>query len=261
MISVRGRQIPVASLVRPHVVMIAAWILSMISLPIARWTWGDGVIPVSSFIGVIFQFLAVVMILLGRWHWRRVLWTTIAVGVLTWAAEALGSKTGFPFGSYYYTELLQPQVFGVPLLIPFAWMMMLAPAWAVAQSITGPLTTPARRAAFVAISALAMTAWDLYLDPQMVGWGFWIWQQPGEYFGIPLVNYAGWLLVSGLVTWIVRPVPVPATGLLVIYGIVWILQAIGLAIFWGQPGPAAFGFVAMGLLLGAALLHQRKAVT
>jgi hypothetical protein len=50
-------------------------------------------------------------------------------------------------------------------------------------------------------------------------------------------------------------------GLLVIYGIVWILQAIGLAIFWGQPGPAAFGFVAMGLLLGAALLHQRKAVT
>jgi putative membrane protein len=95
----------------------------------------------------------------------------------------------------------------------------------------------------------------------MVGWGFWVWQQPGEYFGIPLVNYAGWLLVSGLVTWIVRPAPVPVTGLLVIYGIVWILQAIGLAVFWGQAGPAAFGFVAMGLLLVAALLHQRKAVT
>jgi lycopene beta-cyclase len=258
MMSIRGKQVAVGSLARPYVLMIVVWILSMISLPIARWTWGDGVIPLSSLIGVIFQFLAVVMILMHRWDWRRVLTVTLIVGVMTWAAEALGSKTGFPFGSYYYTDLLQPQVFGVPLLIPFAWMMMLAPAWAVAQAIVGPVTTPRRRAAFIAVSALAITAWDLYLDPQMTGWGFWVWQQPGEYFGIPLVNYLGWLLVSGLVTWIVRPAPVPVISLLVVYAIVWILQAIGLAVFWGQPGPAFFGFIAMGLLLGAALMRLRK---
>jgi hypothetical protein len=31
-----------------------------------------------------------------------------------------------------------------------------------------------------------------------------------------------------------------------IYTLTWILQVVGLGIFWGQPGPALIGFVAMG---------------
>ena len=99
---------------------------------------------------------------------------------------------------------------------------------------------------------------DLYLDPQMVGWGFWKWEQPGLYFGIPLVNFAGWFAVAAGVSVIIGPRRVAALPLLVIYGVVWVFQAIGLAIFWGQPGPAFFGFCAMGLMLGAALLRARR---
>jgi putative membrane protein len=164
-----------------------------------------------------------------------------------------------PFGVYSYTDLLQPQLFGVPLLIPLAWMMMLAPSWAVASVIVGRERSSWRkRAAFILISALAITAWDLYLDPQMVGWGFWVWAQPSGYFGIPWVNFLGWILTGAVVTAIVRPDDLPITPLMVIYGIVWILQAIGLAVFWGQPGPAVFGFAAMGGLL--ALAYARRNV-
>lgn len=258
MISTLKPNLTFSSLTRPHVIFTAAWILSMIMLPIARWTWGDSVIPTASFVGVIMQFLAVIFILLARWSLRYTITVTVIVGVLTWAAEALGSKTGFPFGEYDYTALLQPQVFGVPLLIPFAWMMMLAPAWAIAQTLVRDRSTARGKFAFIAVSALAITAWDLYLDPQMVTWGFWVWQQPGEYFGIPLVNYAGWLLVSGVVTAIVRPQTVPVVPLLVIYGIVWILQAIGLAVFWGQPGPALAGFAAMGVLLALSIYRLMR---
>lgn len=244
---------------RPYVWMIAAWVLSMISLPIARWTWGDSVIPIMSLIGVIFQFAAVIVILQARWGTRRTLITALIVAVLTWSVEALGSKTGFPFGVYSYTDLLQPQLLDVPLLIPLAWMMMLGPSWAVAYVIVGrDLSTFGRRAAFVALSAAAITAWDLYLDPQMVGWGFWIWAEPSGYFGIPWVNYLGWLGTGALVTLAARPDHLPVTPLIVIYGIVWILQAIGLAVFWNQPGPAFFGFAAMGGLLALAYARRNR---
>jgi putative membrane protein len=226
----------------------------MIALPVARWTWGDAIIPASSTFSVLMQSAAVICILWERWGRRRTLATLAAVAVLTWAAEWLGSTTGVPFGSYHYTELLQPQLAGVPLLIPLAWLMMLGPSWAIAYAILGQhLMGVKRLVALAAFTAAAMTAWDLYLDPQMVGWGFWIWDQPGVYFGIPLVNFAGWFAVAATVTLIVRPRPVPLQPLLIIYAVVWIFQAIGQSVFWGQVGPAVFGFVAMGLLFSLAL--------
>jgi uncharacterized membrane protein len=226
----------------------------MIALPVARWTWGDAVIPAFSTLSVLMQSAAVLCILLEGWGRRRTLVTFAAVAMLTWAVEWLGSTTGVPFGSYHYTELLQPQLVGVPLLIPLAWLMMLGPSWAIAYAILGQHLKGVKQ--LVALSALtgaAMTAWDLYLDPQMVGWGFWIWDQPGVYFGIPLVNFAGWFAVAAAVTLIVRPRPVPFQPLIVIYAVVWIFQAVGLSVFWGQVGPALFGFVVMGLLLALAL--------
>lgn len=239
--------------------MIGAWIISMISLPILKWIWGESIIPFAAFTGVIFQFLAVFTILLPAWGIRKTIITTLVVAIMTWGAEAIGSTTGFPFGAYHYTELLQPQLTGVPLVIPLAWMMMLAPSWALAE-VTVKRIEDARikRLLFVFISSLAITAWDLYLDPQMVGWGFWAWQFPEGYFGIPWINYLGWIVVSALVTIIVRPDKLPVKPLILVYGIVWILQAIGLAFFWGQPGPALFGFLGMGSLLLLAYTQRHE---
>ena len=42
----------------------------------------------------------------------------------------------------------------LPLLVPLAWLMMLPPAWAVSQRITGRVSG----VAFVAVSALAFTS-------------------------------------------------------------------------------------------------------
>lgn len=230
---------------------VLAWVLSMIALPIARWVMGDAAISWGVIITVVFQVAAVFVVLLGAWGVQRTLIALLIVAAATWLAETIGYRTGIPFGHYYYTDLLQPQLAGVPLFIPLAWFMMLPPAWAAAQVIVGT----ERRWLFVAVSALALTAWDLFLDPQKVAWGFWVWTDgsgglfEGGYFGVPWQNYLGWLLVASIVTALIRPDRLPVRPLLLIYGIVWVFQTIGQAVFWGQPGPALVGFVGMGLIM------------
>ncbi len=227
--------------------MIAAWALGMISLPILLWTVGPRALPLAVTFNVCLLALAVSLLLVQHASARpaaRVIATTLFGA---WLVEWLGSTTGFPFGHYHYTERLQPQLGGVPLLIPLAWLMMLPSAWVI-----GALLTPANRFAHALVSAAAFTAWDLFLDPQMVGWHFWQWQMPGGYFGIPWINFVGWFAAAFLLTLAAHPPRLPVKPLLLVYTITWLLQSIGLAFFWAMPGPALCGFVGMGAFALAA---------
>lgn len=231
--------------------VVAVWIVTMVSLPIVKSSWGEAALLVGIAISVLVQCAAVINILVPAWGSRRTQVIVAVVLLIAWLVEYIGSTTGSPFGAYHYTDRLQPQIGGVPALVPLAWLMMLPPAWALAYRITGGRS----KAAFVIVSALAFTAWDLFLDPQMVGWGLWVWEVPGafHYFGIPLVNFAGWLLASALITALVLPLlpleRLPLRPLLVIYAITWALEAIGQLFFWGLPGSAIVGFIGMGTML------------
>jgi len=237
--------------------LIIAWDVIMISIPIMRWVLGDHVLHWGVLAGVTVQVAAVLAILHLNWGTKRTLAMTLLVLPAAWLIEWIGSSTGFPFGSYSYTNLLQPQLGHVPLIIPLAWLMMLPPAWAIAAVITQGRS----RLWFVVISALAFTAWDFFLDPQMVGWGYWVWAEDhtaiGSYFGIPWVNFAGWLASAALLTVLASQVTemddLPVQPLILVYAITWILQTIGQLVFWQMPGPALVGFVAMGLFVLLAL--------
>lgn len=238
--------------------LVALWLGALIGLPIALWTLGESARMPLVMLGVSAQAVLTMRLLWrkpGGWSALRLVLGVVVLGFL---AEWMGSKTGFPFGVYRYTPALQPQLAGVPLLIPLAWLMMLPSAWAVA-SILARRFAPLSRFVWAqaGFSALAMTAWDLFLDPQMVTWGLWVWQDSaGGFFGIPWSNYAGWLLVSGGITLMLRPVNLPERPLLWMYLVTWILQTIGLAFFWGQPLPAMIGFLIMGSLGLSAWRHQ-----
>jgi lycopene beta-cyclase len=237
-------------------ILFAVWFLCMTLLPISRWFYGDAATPYALSLAVLAQTAFCGHLLIRAWGGRQALRIMALVAVLAWCVEFIGSKTGFPFSFYSYTDRLQPQIAGVPLLIAFAWLMMLPPSWGIAQMITRHLNRPWRLPAFILCSGLAITAWDLYLDPLLVGWGFWLWPYGGAYFGIPFVNMLGWILAAMVITAVVwgvfRPAPLPAqtiTGLYIVYGITWLLMAGGLALFWGLPGPAATGFIGMGIFM------------
>ncbi len=242
--------------------LIGAWVGVMICIPIVRWALGDGVLHWGVMLGVVFQAAAVLATLVFCWGARETLRVGAIIVSAAWVMEWIGSHTGIPFGAYYYTALLRPQLGDVPLVIPLAWLMMLPAAWAVADFIVASHPQKMNRGPgrwrFVFVSALAFTAWDLFLDPQMVAWGYWVWEQPGVYFGIPGVNFLGWFISAALVTLMVRPRFNPSLPLLVIYTITWALQSMGLAFFWGMVGPALAGFLGMGAFVLLAWRAQLR---
>jgi len=173
------------------------------------------------------------------------------------AAEVVGTRTGLPFGDYAYTDELTPQVLGVPVVVVLAWFGMGLPATAVARRIVvggGAL----RRAARVGVAAVALTGWDLFLDPQMVREGYWVWPGGGAYRGIPLSNFAGWLVVSALLAAALER-PAEASGddraLAGVFALMAVMEAVGFAVFFGDLVVAAAG-AAVCLPLALAALGR-----
>jgi uncharacterized membrane protein len=164
-------------------------------------------------------------------------------------AEVVGVHTGVPFGDYAYSGTLGWQVGGVPALVPLAWVMMAWPALHVGRLLGGR-----RRVATVLVSAWALTAWDVFLDPQMVDAGHWTWADPHPALpgveGIPLTNFAGWLLVSLLVCAALdRLVPASDPLLpLAVYLWTYFSSVLAHALFFGRPPVALVGALVMGVV-------------
>jgi putative membrane protein len=98
-------------------------------------------------------------------------------------------------------------------------------------------------------------AWDLFLDPQMVGWGFWRWPGGGAYLGIPLSNFAGWFAAGAVVSLLFYTAQIPVVALLLVYVVTWILQTIGQLAFWRLIVSGIVGSLAMGVLIVLSLLR------
>jgi putative membrane protein len=188
----------------------------------------------------------------GRWGWARAALGAAVVGVTTAAVERVGTSTGVPFGRYRYTGRLQPEVAGVPVIVPLAWWSMAVPAREAAHGALGRWSTPARR---IALGAVALTAWDLFLDPQMTAEGFWRWSR-GGYRGIPWTNYAGWLVTSGAVMAALErllPPAEPDRALVGEYAVMGVMETVGFAAFFRDRLVAAVGGVAMLPIAAAAV--------
>lgn len=126
--------------------------------------------------------------------------------IVSFTFETIGVLTGLIYGPYYYTDRLGPKLGVVPILIPLAWFMMMYSSHVVVQAIAGEKARPSIFASawLSLLGAMAMTAWDLGMDPQMVARGHWVWTAGGAYFGIPVRNFAGWLATTFSVFFLYR---------------------------------------------------------
>lgn len=133
--------------------------------------------------------------------WRSTLALAGCTFLVSLLFESVGVLTGLIYGPYYYTDRMGYKIFGlVPLLIPLSWFMMIYASYDIAGLIVGPRRHPPSPAYIVgrgALASLAMTAWDLSMDPRasslMV---MWVWLERGPWFGVPIQNYGGWLSTS-----------------------------------------------------------------
>jgi putative membrane protein len=148
--------------------------------------------PVSTLAGFTFALLHAGQ----REGWRRTLQLLALVFGVSLLFESVGVATGLIYGPYHYTDKLGPLFLGlVPYLIPVAWFMMSYPSFVIADRLIPADWKHWQRILAVAtVGGLAMTAWDLVMDPIMVAGGHWIWDVNGSYHGIPLQNFWGWWL-------------------------------------------------------------------
>ncbi len=117
-----------------------------------------------------------------------------AAALLGYTAEVIGVRFGFIFSPYRYTDILQPQILGAPLVMLCAWMALVS----YCRQMLGPFNLP--RWIESALAALWMTAIDLVIDPLAANQlGYWRWAQSGAYYGIPLRNFVGWFVVSFII--------------------------------------------------------------
>lgn len=103
----------------------------------------------------------------------------------------------------------RPRVAGVPVSILLGWYCAINGSVTVAENALDalPMEDPTREKLLPLVAALVGTSLDLVLDPAGLDAGLWEWERDGAYAneikgtngqsGVPLVNYAGWLLLVG----------------------------------------------------------------
>ncbi len=164
-------------------------------------------------------------------------------------AELIGDRIGFPFGSYDYTDGVWAQLAGVPVVVPLAWAMMGWPAFVAARFFGQPL-----------LGAGILAAWDLFLDPQMVGEGHWTWAKSSwpTVNGIPISNTIGWLAVSAVMMLILDQLvghPIDFEGLpLLVLVWTWFSSIVGNLLFFNNPGVVIAGGLFFTLALAPVAL-------
>jgi uncharacterized membrane protein len=250
------------------VVWVLFWV-HLIAQPIYALLPGSLLLPGTFLIVFSFAAFSLTHALVTRGSGLTLLLFGLCV-LLAGGLEVLSVATGFPFGQYVYNPAFGPAVAGVSLLVPVCWFMMGYPALRLAELLVPSSQEPRSREPLllVPVAAYALTAWDLFLDPQMVRAGLWAWLEPPFYAGIPFSNYLGWvftaLLIFGayrfiapkLISRSIQPVKDGVFGTLPVIAYVWTWfgSFVVNLFWWGQPLVAVVGFVGMGVFAVPAAL-------
>ncbi|MGL4522970.1 MAG: carotenoid biosynthesis protein [Bacilli bacterium] len=117
---------------------------------------------------------------------------SIFIFIVSFIVEYFGASRDFLFGSYDYTAKFAPTLMNVPLAIGFAWLMVIATSDALAQTFA-----PKRKFIYFCVASSLPVLLDLVLDPvSFIAKKYWLWQEGGLYYNIPLSNFTGWWLLS-----------------------------------------------------------------
>lgn len=170
----------------------------------------------------VFAFLAA-YIFAGWKHvgWKRTL-AYIPVGyTLAWISEFSSIHWGFPYGDYFYIQSTAQRelwVFGVPFMDSLSYVFLSYCSYSLAVFLMTPLAhrsgnlivleTPRIRRSWqtLILGAFLFVLLDVVIDPVALLGERWFlgkiygYRYDGFYFGIPMSNFGGWLLVGVVLT-------------------------------------------------------------
>lgn len=154
----------------------------------------------------VFAFLALFLLAgavdLG---WRRTLRFAACLWPVACLAEFSSTRTGIPFGHYQYTGLTRGRelfVADAPFVDALSFTFLGYAAFCLARAALAGREPSAWVMALVA--GMLMMALDVVIDPLAVRGDRWFlgrifeYTHPGVYFGVPLSNFVGWVIVGAL---------------------------------------------------------------
>jgi uncharacterized membrane protein len=170
----------------------------------------------------VFLFLAAFLFsaqrLLG---WRRTGWFFLISWITAFLCEFSSTRTGIPFGLYYYTGSTIGQelyISNVPFMDSLSFTFLLYASYCMALLFLLPAESQAlngRRPLRLRFDLEARTSWpvllltalfyafiDVVIDPVALRGDRWFLGQiygytyPGIYFGVPIENFIGWAVVG-----------------------------------------------------------------
>jgi len=137
--------------------------------------------------------------------------------LIAFVSEKLSITTGFPYGWYYYIDTTSHKelwIWGVPFFDSLSYVFLTYCSYTTALLILSPLATRgyelvtletrAIRGSWAALvlGSFLQTFLDIIIDPVALQGRRWFlgqiygYREVGAHFGVPLSNYAGWLLTS-----------------------------------------------------------------
>jgi uncharacterized membrane protein len=195
------------------------WVLGLVCLAAFALVWWNTVSPITSlhdkFWPEAVLLVAATTATLSSYSrtlpFQNVFWAAIVIGVIGTIAGAIGVLTGFPFGSFVYTDAAGPKFFGtVPLSVPMLWILLIFTSRGTARLVLKPW----RQAKLYGIWMIGLTALlslvlILGLDPFASGLKrYWIWKSVDHFpiwNGTPIVSFSGYLAVTLVILAFVTP--------------------------------------------------------
>jgi uncharacterized membrane protein len=168
-------------------------------------TLGAALVGTAMLRPYVLAFLLTYLVVAARdLGWRRAAAWLGWGWLVAYSAEYASTRIGVPFGLYHYTgHTAGQEVFlsNVPLFTSLSFPFLAYAAWSLARAAGAP---PRRLTTALATGVLMMLL-DLVIDPLAVRGERWFlgdlffYPEPGWYFGVPLANFAGWVLVGGAI--------------------------------------------------------------
>jgi putative membrane protein len=187
-----------------------------------RLVWGSVVLR-----PYVFGFLAVYLTAAtAAWGWRRSAAFTLWAGGVAFAAEWGSTRVGVPFGLYHYTgDTVGRELYlsNVPFFDSLSFTFLAYASLGLAGQLlahggrgkggatrrrwlTGAGSGSAR-VRLAALTGLLMLWLDVVIDPLAVRGDRWFlgrifyYPEPGWYFGVPVANFVGWVVVGAVIAW------------------------------------------------------------
>lgn len=184
----------------------------------------------------------------------KALLALLLVSLILLAILIAAVQLTYPFGDFSFGDALGYKLMdAVPWTAAFAYTPLLLGAFWLASK----LTSSGLR---IVLTGLFLAASNAVIDPALSFMGLRSWENGGPFFGVPILNYAGWLFAGVITAWVLHAIwgkddPVRRSVAYSAFAIIWFWGGVNIGLKQWIPGAAGLG---IGLFMLSLMFIERR---